>query len=510
MRILVVWCPDWPVLSHLAEIGGAAPVAVLEKGRVLACSPQARADGVRRGMRRRDAQARCPEVVLRDHRPDADARAFDDILVAVEAISPAVSPIRPGLLALAVPSRYYGGESEAAAVIAECLVGLGVWDVRCGIADTMFAAEQAARRAPAQECVVVQSRRTTEFLAPLPIEVIDTVPDESGSLVDLLRRLGLRTLGDFAALPAPDVHTRFGSRGSLLHRLASGHDPRPVARRQVPPDLSVTTPFEPPLDRVEAVAFSLRTAAEGFVAHVADRGGVVTAVRIEVVTDRGEEYVRVWRHPRWFSSADLVDRVRWQLESGRVEERTGAVAEVRLVPELVEPVGDHAEGLFGGGPDEQVERGVARVQSMVGPEAVRSAGVQGGRSPRDRQLVEPWGEKPPSTRPVARPWPGSIPPPAPATVFADPSPAMVVGAEGQSVGVSGRGGLIGVPVRFRATAESTWQPVAAWAGPWPVDDQWWDEAAARRVARFQVVGVDGSAWLMVVENGQWWTEARYD
>jgi protein ImuB len=52
--------------------------------------------------------------------------------------------------------------------------------------------------------------------------------------------------------------------------------------------------------------------------------------------------------------------------------------------------------------------------------------------------------------------------------------------------------------------------VASWAGPWPVDEQWWDEAAARRIARFQVVGVDGSAWLMVVEDGRWFTEARYD
>ena len=25
-----------------------------------------------------------------------------------------------------------------------------------------------------------------------------------------------------------------------------------------------------------------------------------------------------------------------------------------------------------------------------------------------------------------------------------------------------------------------------------------------------LVGVDGSAWLMIVENGHWWTEARYD
>ena len=33
---------------------------------------------------------------------------------------------------------------------------------------------------------------------------------------------------------------------------------------------------------------------------------------------------------------------------------------------------------------------------------------------------------------------------------------------------------------------------------------------ARAVARFQVVAVDGSAWLLMVEGGQWWVEARYE
>ena len=49
--------------------------------------------------------------------------------------------------------------------------------------------------------------------------------------------------------------------------------------------------------------------------------------------------------------------------------------------------------------------------------------------------------------------------------------------------------------------------MAAWAGPWPVEERWWDTDAARRLARFQVVGADGRAWLLVVQNGHWWTEA---
>ena len=53
-------------------------------------------------------------------------------------------------------------------------------------------------------------------------------------------------------------------------------------------------------------------------------------------------------------------------------------------------------------------------------------------------------------------------------------------------------------------------PIDAWAGPWPIDELWWDPDQARQVARFQVTGLNGSAWLLIVENDQWWTEARYD
>ena len=150
------------------------------------------------------------------------------------------------------------------------------------------------------------------------------------------------------------------------------------------------------------------------------------------------------------------------------------------------------------------------MQSIVGHEAVVSVTVQGGRGPAERRLLTPWGERPMPARAGSLPWPGSLPAPAPATVYREPRQAMVVGAEGQTIGVTGRGLVTGEPARFRADPEQAWQPVASWAGPWPVDDQWWDEAAARRLARFQVVGVDGSAFLMIVEGGQWWVEAEYD
>ncbi len=503
---MVVWCPDWPVMAQMADLPVGAAVAVFgsapgQGGVVLACNPAARADGVRRGMRRRDAQSRCPGLVVVDHRPEADARAFEDVLLAIEELSPGVAPLRPGLCALRVPEKFYSGEAEAAAVIAERLVDLGVWDVRLGVADGLFAAEQAARRSLAQDVLIVPVGESAAFLADLPIETLDT-PE----LVSLLRRMGLTTLGAFARLSSADVHTRFGGHGALLHRYARGLDPHPISRRSVPPELTAALALEPPLELVDPIAFSLRTTAERFVTDLAAHGLVCTTVRIEVDTNSVLGSARSWMHPRWFGASDLIDRLRWQLAAGI----PGAVDGVRLIPEAVEPLSDHADSLFGGTGDDRVVRGIARVQGMVGHEGVLSVGVQGGRGPAERALVSPYGEQPAAVRPLGRPWPGAIPPPAPATVFSRPAEALVVGAEGQPVVVTGRGSITCPPERFRASADAPWQPVATWAGPWPIEELWWDEVASRRIARFQVVGIDGSAWLMVVENGRWFTEARYD
>jgi protein ImuB len=522
-RVLVVWCPDWPVVAALAESGspvppsaGPAPAAVLTRSAVVACNGAARAEGVRRGMRRRDAQARCPELVLMPDNTDRGARAFEPVLAAVEALRPGVAPLRPGLLAIRAPGRFYGGEEHAAAVIAERLVETGVWDCRIGIADDLFSAEQAARLADLQSWRVVTDGGSASFLRELPVEVLDTGGTDESDLVGLLQRLGLRLLGDLAELPARDVLTRFGAYGAKVHRLARGVDPVEPATRTPPPDLVREVAFEPPLSSVEAVCFSVRRTAEDVVAALGDRGLVCTAVRIEAEGDDARRSLlstRTWVHSRWFSVADLVDRVHWQLQATPEGVTVGApVGMVRFVPETVEAAAAHADGLWGGDNDDRVDRGVARVQAMLGYDAVMVPVRQGGRSPADRQALVPWGERPSGLRPVELPWPGQVPPPAPTRVFGEPLASAVVGAAGQPVVVTDRGTVTCEPVRFAVPVSGSpgWQPVDAWAGPWPVDEQWWEGESSGAVARFQVVGIDGRAWLMRCDGGRWWTEASYD
>ncbi|MEJ7755529.1 MAG: hypothetical protein WKF83_03535 [Nocardioidaceae bacterium] len=232
-RTMVIWCPDWPVRAviHLEGMPPTAPVAVFAKSEVFACSASARAEGVCRGMRMRDAQARCPELCVFDYDETLDARAFEPVLEAVEVLSPGVQLIRPGTCAVRAkgPSRFYGGERQAAAVLAERLVALGVDDCRIGVADGPFAAEQAARRAEQQDSFVIDKDGSAAFLHDIPIGVLDR-PE----LVSLLLRLGLRTLGALAALAARDVVTRFGDeeRGPTAWRPVETNAPwSPGGRR---------------------------------------------------------------------------------------------------------------------------------------------------------------------------------------------------------------------------------------------------------------------------------------
>ena len=131
--MVVVWCPDWAVGA-----AGAPPdslTAVVHANRVVACSEAARTEGVRPGLRRREAQSRCPELELLAHDPARDARAFEPVLAAVEQLTPWVEVLQPGECAFPArgAARYHGGEPALAvtvtAAVYAALEGRGLWAV---------------------------------------------------------------------------------------------------------------------------------------------------------------------------------------------------------------------------------------------------------------------------------------------------------------------------------------------------------------------------------------------
>jgi protein ImuB len=471
-RVLVVWCPDWP-----------------DQG-------------------------------------TEGARAFEHVVAVVEELCPRVEVLYPGACAIGArgPARYFGGEEVLARKIIDVVARCG-FACQVGVADGMFAAQLAARAPRAEildSVLIVAPGETPAFLAPQPVGSL-----EDPELADLLPRLGIRTLGEFAMLPAMQAGNRFGAQGAVAHRLARGLDPRPLVPRPPSADLSVSVEFDPPVEQSEPVVFAAKALAEQMHAGLAARGLACVRVQAQATCADGQEITRLWRHDGLLSALAVAERVRWQLAGwqpvrgdayeGAADERAvgeggtvGGITLLRLVPDQLVRATGRQLGLWGDAVvSDRVARAALRVQAMLGHGSVVRPLLAGGRDPAEQVTPVPFGDAVDPALPSGQPWPGRLPAPAPATVYPVPLPARVIDASGATVTVTGRALVSAPPARLSADGGPL-LAVTSWAGPWPVTERWWRPEGARRRARFQLVADDGSAWLAAVQDGQWLIEASYD
>lgn len=510
-RVVVCWIPDWPVIVAAgAGAGHGELLAVVRGEEIVACSQGARAAGVRRRMRLRSALSRCPGLHMVERDLEEEVRRFETVVAQVEdVVMPRVEVIRPGLLAGPVlgPARFWGGEGALSERLRTAVAGAG-HPARTGIADTVFTAALAARAGE-----IVPAGQDAAWLAPYPVGVLglrDT---------DLLHRLGIRTVGAFAALPADRVAARFGRYGRAAHRTAHGLQTRPLAARAPGVDYSVARVFEPAEARSDALAFTARALAEELHQRLAAAG--VMCARVEATADfaDGRTRARVFRHEGRLSALAVADRIRGVLaawtgpgtrRAGGLEEGQDVEGVVRLVlrPEGLGAASGQQDALAGERLTPlEVERAASRVQALLGHRAVTRAVPGGGRGPADRIVRVPFGDVPTSALP-AGPWPGAFPAPHPAVVFQERLRADVVDGSGRPVAVGARLDLTGQPAAITVDGRRR-EAVSGWAGPWPVLEHWWDRDRGHRLARMQVVSAGGRAWLLAIEGGRWWAEGLY-
>jgi hypothetical protein len=185
----------------------------------------------------------CPGLLEEGPRGE-EARRFARVLARAGELCPWVHPIRLGVGALPArgPARFFGGEEAVVARLAAVIGSLDEVDnlddledvdkvgeeAKIGIAHGLFAAMLAARSE-----LIVPPGGTADFLAPWSVATLAR-PD----LAVTLQRLGVTTLGQFAALPAANVSDRFGADAAACHAVARGESgelaglrDRAIARR---------------------------------------------------------------------------------------------------------------------------------------------------------------------------------------------------------------------------------------------------------------------------------------
>ena len=215
MRIACVHVPQFslqcatridPALRGEAVVVSAA--GVLHGPIVQACSRAAWARGVRVGMTTTAARGLAPDLIVVPADPQLErdtVRALADVLLGLAPQVDAGGRVGGAHLAMygEVPSKTRG--TSFGERVVEQVAALGL-TARVGIADDRFTAWVAASQVDDGEHGVVSVPRggSAAFLAPKPLALLAIAPE----VQRMLEALGVRTLGEFAALPAPSVGVR--------------------------------------------------------------------------------------------------------------------------------------------------------------------------------------------------------------------------------------------------------------------------------------------------------------
>lgn len=302
------------------HLEGRPLVLIDPGGRVFDASVEAAACGVVAGMTANAAEVRCPEA----HLLDADMVGYqvegETLLQLLEQASSKVEP--HGLGAAYVDlGDLARGNSDAVSLCQE--IGravrreLGkVLQPALGWNSSKFTAQAAARRTRPGHLQAVPAARERKFLQPLPVTLLPLPED----VLQRLCFLGLRTLGQYAALPLAAVWQQFGRAGKLAHGYARGIDDRPVVPRWQAPQLVAKVEFEIPLVERDRLMVELCRLTSPPLAKLRGNLQACGQVRLVVQFDDGnvQERTRTFLFPQTKEGqivqtlGQLLDRLHWQ------------------------------------------------------------------------------------------------------------------------------------------------------------------------------------------------------
>ncbi|MFL5976182.1 MAG: DNA polymerase Y family protein, partial [Solirubrobacterales bacterium] len=257
---------------------------------------------------------------------------------------------------------------------------------RLAAAPSRFAALAAAARARARRPVVVHF--AGPFLASLPIDLL-SLDGRTAALVEPFERLGIRTLGELAALSRAKVADRFGTPGLTAWELARGGGDAPAPRR----------PMQRLRERLDLPESASGPALERALALLVDRllarrerrGRTIRAAVLEATLVEGG----TWRERTVFREA-LADAARMRLVlAPRLQALPAPAEALALAVERFGPPASDQPSLL--------QDSIAVRRSRL-REAVRQARVAAGPEAALRVLeVEP-GSRVPERRAVLTPF----------------------------------------------------------------------------------------------------------
>lgn len=368
--LFCVVVPDYPLAVALKSAPRVEGAGVLladryDRGRVIALDCVALQAGARVGqtVAQASAAAHGARVLVHDV---AQARiVWDDVLDALDGVSPIVDDERPGLAY--VDMRGVPGTPERWFARARRLLdGFGL-PMQVAIGTNKFVARAAALVADATCCSAGSERA---LLDPLPIDLLDIDP----RTIERLGLLGVRTLGELAALPHGPFVRRFGPTAAIWHDRARGIDPTPLLPRGHALAVEAVLFGEGSVQAEAQMIFALRILLERVSEDLVRLGKRTGVLRVEFELDNGTSVVREIGVARPTSEARaMLDIVRANLEGVTF---AAPVVGLRTRALRLEENGEALALFSGGDPDPQTMAvTLARLEAVLGEPARRARGV---------------------------------------------------------------------------------------------------------------------------------------
>ncbi len=356
------------------------------RGVVLSATYEARAFGVRSAMPMMRARRLCPQAVVISPKFGRYSEASAGIMEIFRSVTPLVEPLSldEAFLDVRGARRRLGRPVQ----IAEW-IRARVWDeqqLTCtvGVAPTKFVAKLASTRGKPDGLLVVPADGVVAFLHPLPVEALWGVGERTA---EALHQLGLRTVGDIAAVSVETLQRALGTAtGAHLAALSWGRDDRRVIPTE--PDKSVGSEetFARDVDDPDVVLREVLRLAERTAARLREQGYAARTVTLKV---RFADFTTITRS-RTLSSATDTGREIYEVARELFLKLGLQRARLRLV-------GVRAESLI---TSAQVTR-----QQMLGEREVgwreadravdRASARFGSGSVRPASLLDPPGRVPP-------------------------------------------------------------------------------------------------------------------
>jgi DNA polymerase-4 len=362
------------------------------RGVVLSATYEARVFGVHSAMPMMRARRLCPDAVVINPTPGVYAQASDNVMEVFRSVTPLVEPIsldeafldvRGAARRLGTPRQI--GEWIRATVEDEQGITCSV-----GVATTKFVAKLASARCKPNGLLVVPADRVVAFLHPLPVGALWGVGEKTE---EVLRRLGLHTVGDIANTPVSTLQRALGPAvGSHLSALAWGRDERTVTPHEPDKSIGAEETFPVDVDDPVVVTRELLRLSERTAARLRATGQVGRTISIKI---RFADFTTITRSRTLPESTD-VGRTVYETAVSLYEALGLERARLRLVGVRVEGISDAA------GVPHQLALGERESGWREAEQAVDKASRRFGTGAvRPATLVDPGGEAPaaPSSRP---------------------------------------------------------------------------------------------------------------